>query len=492
MITLSLPGDGKRLFAMYNEIVVGPFGPAIPSYDVNYRLDYDFIRQGSSRYHENDVDHAETNGVLNALPIASVATSTPIVGSPERFFLRGQNLFSKKSEDVYSNLGIVPQGGQHYYTLGTVQRNVCVEQASNDAIEYYQIVANSATPTALIAVSYHKLTFVKLGTSQVTYFRKYFDGNSRTRRNKDFLKSLDAATIKSIVNEELSGRTLSQGNINLDLYEVTPQSINVTEARRVINSLIQNPPEVSKFNTTSLDYGDLAMEASAQANANSVNMIAFLKDLRRPWELIPKLKNLRKLKTHAGNYLGMEYGILPTIDDLKSIADAFTKRRPYIDRNGFSLYNAVHRSSGSTQGYTLELEQRIKIAIEDEDNDFVRLMNSVESSGFAPTLENIWDLVPYSFVLDWFVDVGGFLERIDSRLRLARLNIRYATMSNKTIMSYPIIPSSSFPFTGTLEVVNYHRWTSDQCPLPPLSLASEPKFTSHWLEASALIIQRKK
>jgi hypothetical protein len=221
-------------------------------------------------------------------------------------------------------------------------------------------------------------------------------------------------------------------------------------------------------------------------------MIAFLRDLRRPKELIPKLRNLKKLKTHSGNYLGMQYGILPTISDLEEIVAALKKVAPYLDRNGWQSYTAVSTDSMSSGRVQYDLVQRIKLAIEAEDDGFKKLASAVDSAGFALTLENVWDLIPYSFVLDWFLDIGEFLERCDSRMRLMRQNIRYATMSSKRTTSYRVEPTITFPYQGSISRVHYTRWTEDHSPVPPLFFQNTNTVSNHWLEASALIHQRTK
>jgi hypothetical protein len=234
------------------------------------------------------------------------------------------------------------------------------------------------------------------------------------------------------------------------------------------------------------------MESSQKVNANTVNMVAFLRDLRKPKEMIPKLRELSKLKTHASNHLAIQYGILPTIDDIKSIIEAFTRAKPYLDRHGYSTYNAVSSESKMQDDLTFDLVQRIKVAIEDEDSTFQALAQKVDSMGFALTLENVWDLIPYSFIVDWFIDIGGFLERADTRMRLSNLNIKYATMSEKTTITRSLVPNLALPVSGTLSVVHYHRWTTDHCPVPPLIPSSTPSVSDHWLEAGALIVQRAK
>jgi hypothetical protein len=274
-------------------------------------------------------------------------------------------------------------------------------------------------------------------------------------------------------------------------YKADFESIlNPSSARDKIDSLVTMFfPE--DFPLEDEDYGDLAMRASSKVNANNVNMIAFLRDIRKPRELIPRLRNLRRLAGASGEYLRTIYGILPTIDDLNTIVEAVRKIRPYLDKNGFSTYTASSTRQTNLNGFDYEITQRIKLAIDDTDEEFFRLIQTVDSWGFLPTFENVWDLVAYSFVVDWFVDIGGFLERVDTRLRLARLNIRYATMSRKTRIQGKFTPEPETPFNGSIDWVHYHRWVSDQCPVPPLSLNIQDSF-DHWIEGSALLLQRTK
>jgi hypothetical protein len=240
------------------------------------------------------------------------------------------------------------------------------------------------------------------------------------------------------------------------------------------------------------DYGLLAQDASQKANANQVNMIAFLKDIRRPKEMIPKLRNLKKLKSLANDYLTVNYGLLPTISDIEGIVGAFKKLKPYMDKNGFKTYSAGYSDSLVKDNISYSIEQHIKLAISDNDSGIIELMNKLESLGVYPTLVNIWDLVPYSFVIDWLVDVGGFLERIDTCLRLMRFDIKYVTSSHKMITSKDLLPSDTFPYIGRISQVRYHRWVSDQCPVPPLSVETTFLDFDHWLESTALLLQRKK
>lgn len=47
-------------------------------------------------------------------------------------------------------------------------------------------------------------------------------------------------------------------------------------------------------------------------------------------------------------------------------------------------------------------------------NCFARLWNALEKLGFSPTAGHAWDLVPFSFVVDWFTNIGDILQDVSA------------------------------------------------------------------------------
>lgn len=255
--------------------------------------------------------------------------------------------------------------------------------------------------------------------------------------------------------------------------------------------LFQNLPSL---NNTS--WGDLIHEATGNLDANSANMIAFFRDLKDIKSLIPKLKELGRITTHANNYLAMEYGVLPTISDLKAIWEAFSPKEFY-DRSGYrrvSAYEIITDSSTLlSQPVQVTHTRRIHVAVNNRDTGLDALSERIRSMGFFPSLTNIWDLVPYSFVIDWFVDVGSVFERIDTRHRLFNLDIPYVIKSDKV----EVLMNSINPELGTgldLVVSRYSRDVTTDVPQPRIfgEISKPPTVQNHWIEGSALILQRTK
>lgn len=494
MITLSLPSQDTNLYCTISDWIIGPFHPDLSGgfEEIPLPSNFDSITQGDSMYHENDVSHQKVTGSVQYLPIFRDVTPWPSSTLPDR--VNWNTKYASNNAQVYVTpafgLASSKKVGRQYNTYPEFVQSA-VEYLTPYCWERFLVRRNSQT--RVISCERHTCAVTKASVTGITYTdAQWGEWKVAATAEGDWSVPRSWLDVVSLVKKTCTQMGPINTRTTTAYRGLSSGVFSPTTAKGVIDSFVAPYLEEKNFPLKDMHYGDLAQEASAKVNANNVNMIAFLKDLRHPSELLPKLKNLRKLKTLAGNYLGLKYGVLPTVSDLQNIVDALKRIKPYLDSNGYSTFNAVHSESKSTSSNSYYLEQRIKIAIEKEDNDLVAFATGVESAGFAPTLENTWDLIPYSFVLDWFIGFGDFLERVDTRMRLSRLNIRYATMSRKQRTTVFMTPTLALPLSGTFDVVHYQRWTSDQCPVPPLSLSSNLTSFNHWLEGTALILQRKK
>jgi len=497
LIQLSLPSDKDVNFATVLGHMFGPFGPngVSDKETISYRHELDSLTQGMSHYGENSVSHYQYEGDLNANAFFTDLVPTPTATYPHQMTMKGFNLSTSRDVTIKANSGHVT--GNHVRTNDTNSSTFITEAYEYLSATHFRkwvVNASKTNPSLKINVNMQNWELVSFTATKVTLRLTTYNATVPTEFARDWKIERPFAEIYTVVSTAIKGVVPSSAPIYVaDIVRAnTAGALSPSRLKMSIDSLIVSRLDQGSFNLEEVHFGDLASKAAKGVNRNSANMIAFLKDLRRPQDLIPKLRNLRSLKERSGNYLAVQYGVLPTVSDIQEIVGAFKKIEPYIDKNGFSTYNAVHSDERVSEDLSETLEQRIKVAIADEDVEFIRLMNNIHSSGFAPTLENMWDLVPYSFVLDWFIDIGGFLERIDSNLSLLRLDIRYATLSVKRNITMEVTPSPSFPVSGTISVVTYRRWTTSRCPLPPLSLSSEITVSDHWLEAGALILQRAK
>jgi len=498
VITLSIPTSQGGVYVDLYGTLVGPIGINSETEDIPLRLDTDSLVQGFGFYGENAVDHNKMEGHVTYRPLSSSITSA---STPQYPFRETLNAFYSWSTStpatVNLNYGSGLVGGGYAYSVESSGYTHKTGLSTGEGLyRLYTIVCPYSTPKR-VTVSYVEM--------------KNFKQNGWMLEWESRPVAMSLPPINTFENVEFSWDGPMSADAMWDVINMaTPDSLGAftkesTMYSYVAPTSIVSPSKmkadiiafiVANANTGEdpnelLDYGELAMRATAKINDNPVNMVAFLRDIRKIHELVPKLQNFWKLKTLADNYLTVEYGILPTIDDLKSIYTALRGIKPYLDRNGFRVVTSAHTASSTRGNITFNLEQRIKVAVDEEDSGLLAIVNELDSKGFLLTFENLWDLVPYSFVIDWVLDIGSFLERVDANLRHLRLGIRYATLSWKRTADIQLVPTPDFPYSGTISQVQYHRWVQGHCPAPPLFSDVIPEDFDHWIEATALIIQRK-
>lgn len=229
--------------------------------------------------------------------------------------------------------------------------------------------------------------------------------------------------------------------------------------------------------------------------------LEFIRDSYHWRELIPGLKNLKKLGSPVGwaeLFLWFSYGIRPTVQDvalivqtaekhgdrpLSEIAKKFASRHVQYG----TAYDAVHTFLGyPIQGKVnakLDMSTRIQ-----PESMLGQLLLVLQSVGFGVDARNLWELIPYSFVVDWFVNTSDMMKWIDSASFPCWYDIRHCVVSEKRTCVMPV----NRYYTGAAgyaTLVSYKRVCSKTIPPQPFEL----RFTDpsgHWLEAAALLITR--
>lgn len=487
MITINFPENPAR--RVYNVFDWGFFMPSSENVPFETSLDTGTLfSETRGIYGENDVVHNKVEGNVTYNPASLCIKSSADVQFPQREYAIGPS-----GQTMNFNNGMAQDGSYATSDAGIGLRACSATWiGSNGNVRVRTVVYYLSKPMELATNMYDwEITSVS-EDGTVSYIRR-FTGAHVTTVNWAF------ADFATLVNYVPSGaftnwRAGSVYRIVMDCDLSSQPILAISQIRSMLSVFaVEALSHRSSLRDRQLHYGDLATQAVEKMDRIQTNMISFLADLRDPSSLVLKLRNLRNLKTYANALLTVKYGILPTVSDLKEIVNAFQATKPYLDKNGFETYSASHVVEDQFADYISgDLRQQIKIAIKNEDRGLLALSEGLNSIGLMPNFSNIWDLVPYSFALDWFVGVGDLLERVDTDMRLSTLDIRYCTMSRKLTMQMDLSKMPNSPFTGTIQWVQYHRWVSDQCPVPPLSLQATNTVSRHWLEAGALIIQRAK
>lgn len=192
------------------------------------------------------------------------------------------------------------------------------------------------------------------------------------------------------------------------------------------------------------------MQNYARSSINLPVMVAELADtikmFHRPWSIVAamgrapsQLKKqvgkrkgaLDKLLTLGGEYLGYRYGLRPFISDLKEVSALsgrledrlsrdFSKPRTIKSRRTASNTSTGRYTSGSSTNGGFDTKSIFTREIERTEFAQVSKNPSWESQSLATHFLDTfhvrdvasvaWELVPYSFVVDWFLPIGDIID----------------------------------------------------------------------------------
>jgi hypothetical protein len=210
-------------------------------------------------------------------------------------------------------------------------------------------------------------------------------------------------------------------------------------------------------------------------------------------------------KAAANTYLPLKYGYKLTLEDCQSFFDGILRAReelrgfhecrylgPEREKEGLSSTPFIPEFSGS-QVFCWQA------TVLPEPNMFSGVFAFLNDFSAWLTVEDAWDWIPYSFVIDWIVSTPKkFVQDMDWHAWKANFNLVEACRSYKLIGDCDARRVLKAPL-GLIDpgqrvtISYYHRNWSKRFDPPPYyrEQSSGPATAlSHWVELSALTIQR--
>lgn len=258
--------------------------------------------------------------------------------------------------------------------------------------------------------------------------------------------------------------------------------------KNVLSKIVFDNYDALVPTSNKIDFGELAYNCAKQVQPWSNNGLALSKDLlnlkKEIGSLVKLAANIDDPKTWASLYLSKRYGLSLTLADLKSLFSSLKKQQARKGPNKVS-------SSATLFDNKCSYEYHYSIYYEEYANAFADLYYGLAQFDLLPDLSNVWDLVPFTFVVDWVVDVGGVLDRIDALDRLSAYNIVGDMHSVKTIRPITADMLGLPGLSGAIDIVYYRRWTSGSCEKPSIKLdVPLSNGFDHFIEAGALTVQK--
>jgi hypothetical protein len=210
-------------------------------------------------------------------------------------------------------------------------------------------------------------------------------------------------------------------------------------------------------------------------------LVRFVRDARR-FRLLSAGRSLADLATSF--HLWQSFAAGPTGSAVEELVEKFDDIRTQLRASSslgrvtlygkftFNLPNEYHKDVGRVVVY------RSKVDVEFPDAAWFVFALYGKAVGLAPFPSSLWDCVPFSFVLDWFTNIGTRMEDIDSRIFFTAVQLNhivnsmtiYHDLADAELQGYTINPSLHSPPQGKY----YERFITQI--FPPLRSSSTFDF----------------
>jgi hypothetical protein len=159
-----------------------------------------------------------------------------------------------------------------------------------------------------------------------------------------------------------------------------------------------------------LDALDHVPELNGNSLANILEILSFIKGVVIDHQIeIPR--------SLSSAWLSYRYQYTTSKLDIKE-ASSFVRRMYGTDLlgKGFSCYGSVPYTFKDVTAVA-----RCRLDIKQKELGYVdKILDGLSRYGLAPDFYLIWDMIPYSFIVDWIIPVGDILDSYDKTILYER------------------------------------------------------------------------
>lgn len=181
-------------------------------------------------------------------------------------------------------------------------------------------------------------------------------------------------------------------------------------------------------------------------NCFTSNGIAFAQDIGKVGDsirtLLATVANPTSPKQWASMWLSMRFSDRLTYQDSKELLEAIRGQlgrlavnMSYKETHAHTTYDFSPSASHRISSYSISSNARLRC----DNESYSGLMSAVKKMmewDVWPSLENTWDMIPLSFVADWFLNLSTILTNVDRLVYEQYLRVRFYERSDKIRVQY--------------------------------------------------------
>lgn len=201
-------------------------------------------------------------------------------------------------------------------------------------------------------------------------------------------------------------------------------------------------------------------------------------------------------RNYPDQWLALQYGWKPLLSDVYGAAEALNGRRPgdwrvtvkaVKKRTDVGTFSITTTGASTT---TLVVERSVMCRLDALPANANKI--ALSSLGVTNPLSVAWELVPFSFLVDWAFPLGSYLESLDALLGYTDA---YSSSSLFTRSNWTVEPrddsNSNYvytnSFTASKEVVFLDRVALQGVPIPTFPRIKNPASLGHMANGLALL-----
>jgi hypothetical protein len=217
------------------------------------------------------------------------------------------------------------------------------------------------------------------------------------------------------------------------------------------------------------ELGVAALNEFSTQVPTEVSIANFLFELREIKSLVPKITRSLS-KTAAGGVLNFEFGWKPLLSDLRKLyylTDSVNKRLRFLrSSHGKPVRLGYQRLVEDTNPLETYIPQQYRFIYKRTSHrgvfhahavllhelegldDAIRVLGAFSAAlGLNNPLQIVWNALPYSFVVDWFANIGGLLDRLAIQPFQGRWDVQNVNFSVKETITFES-DAHFYPTTG--------------------------------------------